>query len=200
MVGCDWGRTSVNNGDRYVCFIARILLFTSLPRGPSTNIDFYYVKNIIWRTQTKSSKRPCRFKTWMGFVRQILVKLETSFSWGFLRLPLWCSLGSNFANMLLATQWLLRRVPQLHRSLWYVCLKVHWSCDMSWIQLNNAVCAGRGITRFYRYPGQKNSVMWRCHCWWSSTVHLRSDVYNEHRWVWYQTNNLCGMNWNIRKW
>ena len=53
---------------------------------------FYFCHNMIWRTQTKSSKNLCRFKTWIGFVWQILIKLATSSIRVFLQLRLWCLL------------------------------------------------------------------------------------------------------------
>ena len=59
---------------------------------------FINIKNIIWRTQTKSSKIPCMCTTWMGFVGQLMNKLETSFIRCFLQLPLWCPLGSNLCK------------------------------------------------------------------------------------------------------
>ena len=39
---------------------------------------------MFWRTESKSTKKSCRFKTWMEFVRQILMKLKTSSNEGLL--------------------------------------------------------------------------------------------------------------------
>ena len=44
------------------------------------------------------------FKTWIGFVGQILIKLETSFNRGFLQLPLWCPLGNNVCKHSVTTE------------------------------------------------------------------------------------------------
>ena len=90
---CEWGTTSVYFGITYVCFVPRILnVFATI------RIIFYLPKNIIWRTQTKYSKSSCRLITWMGFVWQILIKLETYLIRGFLQLPLWCPLGNNLSK------------------------------------------------------------------------------------------------------
>ena len=100
----------------------------SSPWSPSTNDDcFIYAKNIVWRTQTNSSKIPCRFKTWMGFVAQILNKSKTPFIRGFFHLSLDILLGVTFANMLVATQWPLKRAPHLPGYVWYGGLAAHWS-------------------------------------------------------------------------
>ena len=101
--------------------------FLSFLWGPSTNIDFWCVKNIIWKTQPKSSKNSCRFKIWMGFVRQILIKMETFSIRGFLQLPLDILLGVTWANMLVATQWPLKRAPPLRGYVWYGGLEAHLS-------------------------------------------------------------------------
>ena len=72
-VGCDWGTTSVYFGIAYVCFIlSGHPVFTVKPQYQHR--DFFF-KSIIWRTHTTSSKKSCWFKSWMGFVGQILIKL-----------------------------------------------------------------------------------------------------------------------------
>ena len=53
-------------------------LFPGPQRGPQyQHIFFINVKNIIWMAQPTSTKTR-RFITWMKFVRQILLKLDTS--------------------------------------------------------------------------------------------------------------------------
>ena len=64
--------------------------FLFLLWAPSTNI--FFVKIIIWRTHTQSSKKSCKFKTWMKLVWQILTKLGASFSEVFFT---WCPLETN---------------------------------------------------------------------------------------------------------
>ena len=59
----------------------------------------------------------------MGFVDHILIKLETSFIQGFLRLPLWCPLGSNLCK---------------HAGGWSVHLTYSGLCGM---ELTGAICA-----------------------------------------------------------
>ena len=68
-------------------FALSLEYFVSFFVGPSIKIEFFYAKNIIWMTQTKSFKNPCRFKNWMGFVGQILNKLEMLFIRGVLHCP-----------------------------------------------------------------------------------------------------------------
>ena len=63
----------------------------------------------------------------MGSVGQILVKLETSFVFEVSSVALWCTLGVTWANMLVATQWPLKRAPPLHGSVWYGDVEAHWS-------------------------------------------------------------------------
>ena len=53
-VGCEWGTTSVYFGITYVCFIlSRLPVFAVEPQYRQQD---FYVKSIIWRTHTKSSK------------------------------------------------------------------------------------------------------------------------------------------------
>ena len=70
-----------------------------------------YVKNITRRTKTKSAKKSRRFKTWVGFVGQILIQLETSFIRGFRQFPVWCPLGSNSVTTEARTSHLTRHNP-----------------------------------------------------------------------------------------
>ena len=107
VVGCEWGTISVHFRITYVCSIPRILLvfavgpqyFLSLPWGPSTSIIFLFV----WKTSFDGHKQNIkkltfRFKIWMSFVGQILIKLVTLYIRGFLQLFLWCPLGSNLCK------------------------------------------------------------------------------------------------------
>ena len=64
-------------GINYACFIPIILpVFAMVPQYQHWFL--INVKNIIWRTTATFSKNPCRFKTWMGFLWQISIKLEMS--------------------------------------------------------------------------------------------------------------------------
>ena len=63
----------------------------------------------------------------MGFVGQILIKLETSFILGFVLLSLWYPLGSKLGKHAVATQWPLERAPHFQQSVWYGGLEAHWS-------------------------------------------------------------------------
>ena len=83
-VGCEGRTTSVYFGITYVCFI---------PSGlPVFDVEFQYQHRCVSflckfsfeRDTQNLQKNSCRFKTWMGFVGQILIKLGTSSIWGFL--------------------------------------------------------------------------------------------------------------------
>ena len=88
---------------------------------------FIYVKNIIWRTEIKSSKIPCRFKTWMRFAGKYWL------SWK--RLSYGVFIGCRFdvflwvrnANLLVATHWSLKRAPLFQHYVCYGGLEAHWS-------------------------------------------------------------------------
>ena len=109
-------------------FALSLAYFLSLPLGPSTNINFFiYVKNIIWRQKQILQKNPCRFKTWMGFLGQIFIKLKTSSIRGFLQLSFDTHLGVIYANMLVVTQWPLKRTPHLPGFVWHGGLEAHWT-------------------------------------------------------------------------
>ena len=117
-VGCEWGTTSVYFEITHVCFIPSRL---PIP----TSRFFYFVGNIIWRTHSKSSKKSCWFKIWMGVVRQILIKLWTSSIRCFLKLPVWCPLVNNVCKH---DDWSVHLTsPHLPGSVWYWGLKAHWS-------------------------------------------------------------------------
>ena len=108
-VGCEWGTTSVYFGIIYVCFVPRILpVFTV---GPKCQHRFFlFMSKISFEGHKQILQNiPCRFKTWMGFVGQILIKLKTSFIRGFLQLSFDALLGVTYANMLVATQRPLKR-------------------------------------------------------------------------------------------
>ena len=66
----------------YLCFALWLEYFLSLPWGPSTSVDFLFMSKISFEGQKQTLKKnSCRFKTWMGFVGQILMKLfEVFFS------------------------------------------------------------------------------------------------------------------------
>ena len=83
-VGCEWGTTSAYFWITYVCFIlSRHPVFTVEPQYQHRD-SFIFVKSINWRTHTKSLKKSCWFKIWMGFVEQMLINLITSSILGFL--------------------------------------------------------------------------------------------------------------------
>ena len=102
--------------------------YLSLPWGPSTNIDFSFMSKISFEGLIRNlMKIPCTFKTWMEFVWQILIQLETYFIRGFHQLFFDVLLGVTYANMLVATQWPLKGAPDLPGSVWYGGLEVHLS-------------------------------------------------------------------------
>ena len=82
-------------------------------------------KDIIWRTQTKSSKMPCKFKTWMSYVRQILSWKRLWFE-VFLGCPLDVLLGVTYATCD-GHSVTTKLASRLFGSVWYGGLEAHWS-------------------------------------------------------------------------
>ena len=113
-VGCEWGATSIYFGITYVCFISiRIPVLTLGPQYQ--HCIFLFLSKVPFEGYTQSLKNihvGCRFKTWMGFVGQIsnweLLPFEVFFS-----CPFDALLGVTYANMLVVTQWPLKRAPFL---------------------------------------------------------------------------------------
>ena len=64
-------------------------------------------------------ERAFQDKYWLSWKR---LSLEVFFGW-----PFDVLLGVTYTNMLVATQWTLKRAPQLNGSVWYGCLEAHWS-------------------------------------------------------------------------
>ena len=65
--------------------------------------------------------------SWMGFVGQILIRLETSFIRRFLQLRVDVLFGVTYANMLVAIQWTLKHAANLPGLVWYGGLQALWS-------------------------------------------------------------------------
>ena len=120
----EWGTTSLLWD--YLC----LLHFQTLPVfavGHYYQHVKNYVKNITRRTKTKSAKKSRRFKTWVGFVGQILIQLETSFIRGFRQFPVWCPLGNNSVTTEARTSHLTRHNPMSCHAMspgWYLTLKM----------------------------------------------------------------------------
>ena len=67
--------------------------------GAQVTTSMFFMSKILFECDKQNlQKIPRIFITLMGFVRQILIKLETPFIWGFLELPLWCPLGSSLCK------------------------------------------------------------------------------------------------------
>ena len=108
-------------------FAISLLDFLSLLWGSSTNIYFlFFLSNISFEGQK------IRFKTWMGLVGQILIKLGTSHIWFFFGCLFDVLLGVTHAIMLVATQAPLKHAPHL------TCQGL---CSMEVWKLNGAICA-----------------------------------------------------------
>ena len=102
-VGCEWGTTSLYFGTTYVCFIpSRLPVFAVKPHYRHQDF-FIFVKSIIWRSHTKSSKN-------VMFPFQVFFSCLCD-----------CLLGVTYANMLVTTQWPLERAAHLTSLVW-VCV------------------------------------------------------------------------------
>ena len=110
-----------------VCFVPRD--FLSLKRGPSTNSNFSkLIFKISFEGHNQNLQRnPDRFKTWMECVRQILIKLEMSSIWGFLRSSFLCRVIN--ANTVVATQRPLKHTQSMIRAVWYCGPVAHCCCS-----------------------------------------------------------------------
>ena len=108
-------------------FALSLVDFLSLLLSPSNDFkNFIFVKSIIWRTHTKSSKISCWFKIWMGFVGPILIKLWTSSIWGFFSCLCDGLLGVTYTTMLVTTQWPLKCAANLSPHLSELPHAVKW--------------------------------------------------------------------------
>ena len=119
-------RLAVSGGQ--TLFTLELLMFTlsstdflSLLWSPSTNIDIFdFCQKYHLKDTHNIFKKSCWFKIWMGFVGQIL-------SWELLPFEVFFSclcdvlLGVTYANMLVTTQWPLKRAPHLTSLVW-VCV------------------------------------------------------------------------------
>ena len=103
-------------------FALSLVDFLSLLLSPSTYFKiFIFVKSIIWWHIQNLQKISCWFKTWMGFVGPKVIKLWTSFIWGFLSCLCDGHLGIAYANMLATTKWPLECAAHLTLLVW-VCV------------------------------------------------------------------------------
>ena len=137
LLRCGWlrvGTSYVYFRITYVCFIPNRLPVVAVEPQHQHRDFFKFVNIIIWRTHTKSFKKSYWFKIWMGFVGQILIKLDTSSIRGFYFFSCLCDTSWELLmqNMLVTTQWPLRRAPpltspHLRAFVWYGGLKAHWS-------------------------------------------------------------------------
>ena len=91
--------------------------------GPSSNLDFLFMSKMLF--EGHKQKNPCTFKTGMGFVGKILIKLETYFIWGFLQLLLSCPLGSSLCKHAGGQS----KITEVSTSLAWVC--VVWRSESS---------------------------------------------------------------------
>ena len=113
-VGCEWGTTSVYFGITYVCFIpSRLPVFAVEPQY-LLQYFFTFVKSIIWITHTKIQKfhvgLKFEYQYWLSCER---LPFEVFFSCLCEGLP-----GIAYANMLLTTQWPLKRAAHLTSLVW----------------------------------------------------------------------------------
>ena len=113
----------------------------SLQWSPRTNIDiFLFLLKVSFEGLIQNlQKNSGWFKIWMGFIGPILIKLGTSSIWVFLNCLCDVLFGVTNANMLVTTQWPLKRAAHLI-SLAGIC--VAWRSESLmelsalWVYLN----------------------------------------------------------------
>ena len=112
----------------YLCLLCPRILPVFDVRPKYQHRFFLFMSKISFEGHKQIlQKISCGFKTWMEFVRQIMIKLKTSSIRGFLQLPFDALLGVTYANMLVATQWPLKHTPHLSRSVCCGGLEAHWT-------------------------------------------------------------------------
>ena len=136
-----WGTASVYFGVTYIWLITIILPLYAMCHQ-YRYLFFIDVKNIIWRTKTKSKKFYVGLKLEWGLWDKYWS------SWKHLQFEVFFSclfdvlLGVTYANILVATQWPVKRAPDflfatqwplkhrphLQKYVWYRGLEAHWSC------------------------------------------------------------------------
>ena len=113
-VGSEWSTTSVYLG---ITYVFSLVDFRSLLLSPSTDFKIfhfcqkYHLKDILLKSLKKNS---CWFKIWMGFVVRLPFGVFFSCMCDGL-------LGVTYANMLVTTQWPLKRAAHLTSLVW-VCV------------------------------------------------------------------------------
>ena len=124
-------------------FALSLEYFLSFPWRPSTNIDFLFLLKISFERQNQNlQKNSGRVKSWMGFVGQILIKLETSSIRCFPQSRLWCSIGDNFSKYALYfLSWSMPYSPSpfCGHVMFYVCMMTSSNGNISALL---ALCAG----------------------------------------------------------
>ena len=140
-VGCEWGTTSVYFGITYVCFIpSRLPVFAVEPQYLLQDFLFLSkIKNFIWRTHTKSSKKfHVGLKFEWGLWDQYWLSCERLAFEVFLSCLFDGPLGIAYANMLATTQWPLERAANLTSVVWVCVLWLPESLtglSALWVQL-----------------------------------------------------------------
>ena len=122
-------------GSTFVCigFNLCLLCYQRLPVSDKGSQYLQQFCSIIFKISFQGrnkdlQRKPCRFNTWMGFVRQILILLKISSIWGFLQsfFEVMCRVIN--ANTAVATQWPLKNAHQMIRAVWY-CGPVAHCCS-----------------------------------------------------------------------
>ena len=145
-VGCEWGTTSVYFGITYVCFIpSRLPVFAVKPQYLLQY--FFYLCQKYHLNYTYKIFKKCHVglkfewglqdQYWLSFER---LPFEIFFSCLCEGLP-----GIAYANMLVTTQWPLKRAAHLTSLVWVCVLWLPW-------KLNGAICAKKqNSTDFWDY-------------------------------------------------
>ena len=146
--GCEWGTISVYFGITYVWFVPiRFPVFAVEPQY-QYQIVLFLPKASFGRHTQNLKKNPCRFKTWMGFVGQILIKLGTSSIWGFLLLPVWCNLCKHAGGHSVTTEACTPSHPtclclcgiEVWKLIWAICaMVINWELQNTMISFKGKI-------------------------------------------------------------
>ena len=130
-VGCEWPITCVYYG--LPVYTSSLEYFLPLPCDVKKPEAFYLCQKYHLKDTKYSPKSPCRFKLELGLKDKYQLSWKRLSFEVFMSCPLDVLLGLTFANIffitniLVATQWPLKRGTNLQGAVWYGSLEADWS-------------------------------------------------------------------------